>query len=94
VKFFFTVHAHDAQVRQVVETLRCCSHQAFPVTPDVKKAFDSAEPFELHGTILRHTVLHLLRHRIGFFDPAHAEIPPSRSHIPSTQAVSHGPSPQ
>ncbi|CAK0770655.1 hypothetical protein CVIRNUC_003789 [Coccomyxa viridis] len=73
------------KVRQVVETLRCCSHQAFPVTPDVKKAFDSAEPFELHGTILRHTVLHLLRHRIGFFDPLQADIPPSRSHIPSTQ---------
>ena len=75
------------QVRQVVETLRCCSHQAFPVTPDVKKAFDSAEPFELHGTILRHTVLHLLQHRIGFFDPLQADIPPSRSHIPSTQMV-------
>ena len=26
------------QVRQVVETLRCCSHQAFLVTPDVMKA--------------------------------------------------------
>lgn len=76
-----------AQVRQVVETLRCCSHQAFPVTPDVKKAFDSAEPFELHGLILRHTVLHLLQHRIGFFDPASADIPPPRSHIPTTQAV-------
>lgn len=75
------------QVRQVVETLRCCSHQAFPVTPDVKKAFDSAEPFELHGTILRHTVLHLLLHRIGFFDPVQADIPPSRSHIPTTQMV-------
>ena len=71
-----------------METLRCCSHQAFPVTPDVKKAFDSAEPFELHGTILRHTVLHLLQHRIGFFDPLQADIPPSRSHIPSTQTVS------
>ncbi len=71
-----------------METLRCCSHQAFPVTPDVKKAFDSAEPFELHGTILRHTVLHLLQHRIGFFDPLQADIPPSRSHIPSTQMVS------
>lgn len=70
-----------------METLRCCSHQAFPVTPDVKKAFDSAEPFELHGTILRHTVLHLLQHRIGFFDPLQADIPPSRSHIPTTQAV-------
>lgn len=76
-----------AQVRQVVETLRCCSHQAFPVTPDVKKAFDSAEPFELHGLILRHTVLHLLQHRIGFVDTTQADIPPSRSHIPSTQAV-------
>ncbi|KAK9901698.1 hypothetical protein WJX75_008976 [Coccomyxa subellipsoidea] len=75
------------KVRQVVETLRCCSHQAFPVTPDVKKAFDSAEPFELHGLILRHTVLHLLQHRIGFVDTAQADIPPSRSHIPSTQAA-------
>ncbi len=74
-------------MRQVVETLRCCSHQAFPVTPDVRKAYDSAEPFELHGCILRATVLHLLEHRKGFFDPAHAELPPARSHIPSTQAV-------
>ena len=71
----------------MVETLRCCSHQAFPVTPDVRKAYDSAEPFELHGCILRATVLHLLEHRKGFFDPAHAELPPARSHIPSTQAV-------
>lgn len=82
------MHWWLVQVRQVVETLRCCSHQAFPVTPDVKKAFDSAEPFELHGTILRHTVLHLLQHRIGFFDPLQADIPPSRSHIPTTQMVS------
>ena len=74
-------------MRQVVETLRCCSHQAFPVTPDVRKAYDSAEPFELHGCILRATVLHLLEHRRGFFDPAHADLPPARSHIPGTQAV-------
>lgn len=37
--------AHEA----VVETLRCCSHQASPVTQDVKKAFDSAELLELQG---------------------------------------------
>ena len=37
------------QVGQVVETLRGCTHQAFPVTPDTDKAFESAEPFDLHG---------------------------------------------
>ena len=37
------------QVGQVVETLRACAHQAFPVTPDVVKAYESAEPFDLHG---------------------------------------------
>ena len=37
------------QVGQVVETLRACTHQAFPVTPDVVKAYESAEPFDLHG---------------------------------------------
>ena len=76
-----------AQVKQIVETLRCCSHQAFPVTPDVRKAYDSAEPFELHGCILRANVLRLLQHRIGFCDPAAGELPALRSHIPSTQAV-------
>lgn len=75
------------QVKQVVETLRCCSHQAFPVTPDVRKAYDSAEPFELHGCILRATVLRLLQHRVGFCDPAAPELPGLRSHIPTTQAV-------
>ena len=42
------------QVGQVVETLRGCSHQAFPVTPDVDKAFESAEPFDLHGKPTTH----------------------------------------
>ena len=39
------------QVGQVVEVLRGCTHQAFPVTPDVDKAFESAEPFDLHGMV-------------------------------------------
>ncbi len=70
----------------MVETLRCCAHQAFPVTPEVRRAYDSAEPFELHGVILRATVLRLLQHRVGFFalEPG-GEVPPARSHIPSTQ---------
>lgn len=76
------------QVRQLVETLRCCNHGAFPVTPDVKKAFDSAEPFASHGIISRETILHLIQHRLGFFEPDEAGgIPPPRSHIPVTQKV-------
>ncbi len=82
------------QVRQVVETLRCCAHQAFPVTPEVRRAYDSAEPFELHGVILRATVLRLLQHRVGFFalEPG-GEVPPARSHIPSTQRARARPAP-
>eukprot|EP00884_Botryococcus_braunii_P006609 jgi/Botrbrau1/1594/Bobra.0185s0013.2 len=76
-------------VRQLVETLRCCNHGAFPVTPDVKKAYDSAEPFASHGIISRETILHLIQHRLGFFEPDEAGgIPPPRSHIPVTQKVS------
>jgi hypothetical protein len=76
------------QVRQLTETLRCCNHGAFPVTPDVKKAFDSAEPFAAHGIILRETVLHLIQHRLGFFEvDSSGGIPPPRSHIPVTQRV-------
>ena len=37
----------------MVDTLRGCTHQAFPVTPDTDKAFESAEPFDLHGTYPR-----------------------------------------
>ena len=76
------------QVRQLVETLRCCGHQAFPITPDVRKAYDSAEPFDLHGIMLRSTLLRLIQHRIGFFSPeASGEIPSARAQIPTTQAV-------
>jgi chloride channel 7 len=55
------------------------------VTPEVRKALQ-AEPFELHGVVLRTTLLHLIRHRIGVFpaDPS-GDIPPSRHHMPSTQ---------
>ncbi|KAK9790124.1 hypothetical protein WJX73_008199 [Symbiochloris irregularis] len=74
------------RVRQLVETLRCCGHQAFPVTPDVRKAFDNAEPFDLHGIVLRETLLKLVQYRIGFFQPEPSgEIPTSRSHVPATQ---------
>ncbi len=72
-----------------METLRCNNHQAFPITPDVRRAYDSAEPFDLHGVILRVDLLKLVMHRIGFFElDASGEVPPSRSHIPTTQAVS------
>ena len=80
--------ADCVQVRQLVETLRCNNHQAFPVTPEVRRAFDSAEPFDLHGVVLRVDLLKLILHRIGFFElEASGEIPPSRSHIPPTQKV-------
>lgn len=50
----------------MVETLRGCTHQAFPVTPDTDKAFESAEPFDLHGEhmayILTHQLLSQLLH--------------------------------
>ena len=76
------------QVRQLVETLRCCAHQAFPITPDVRRAYDSAEPFDLHGIVLRGTLLRLIQHRVGFFSPdASGEIPSARAHIPTTQSV-------
>ncbi|DBB10920.1 TPA: hypothetical protein ACH3X3_007381 [Trebouxia sp. C0006] len=74
------------KVAQVVDTLRGCTHQAFPVTPDTDKAFESAEPFDLHGMILRSTIVKLLQHRIGLFTPdANGDIPPAKSHIPTTQ---------
>ena len=85
--------ADCVQVRQLVETLRCNNHQAFPVTPEVRRAFDSAEPFDLHGVVLRVDLLKLILHRIGFFElEASGEIPPSRSHIPPTQKVCSAPS--
>lgn len=49
---------------------------------------DSAKPFDLHGGILRVDLLKLVMHRIGFFElDASRQIPPSRSHIPTTQMV-------
>lgn len=130
-------------VRRLVDTLRMCAHQAFPVTPEVEKALGdtggrrawepggvacageparegwqqqcgvwvgggrrpapawacahicpppadprllcaaspparplaapaAGEPFELHGVILRSTLLHLLRSRRGLVDPQQA----------------------
>ena len=50
-----------------METLRTFSHQGFPVTPEIKKAFESVEPFELHGYVMRTCILRLLKHRIGLF---------------------------
>lgn len=71
-----------------METLRCCGHSGFPVTPDVRKAFDLAEPFDLHGIVLRETLLKMIHYRIGFFEPdASGEIPSSRSHVPAAQKV-------
>lgn len=75
-----------------METLRCNNHQAFPVTPDVRRAFDNAEPFDLHGVILRADILKLIMHGVGFFElEASGEIPPSRCHIPPTQKVPFSP---
>lgn len=76
------------QVRQLVETLRCCAHEAFPVTPDVKRAFETAEAFDLQGIILRDAVLKLLQHHLGFLHADLAgELPSAKSHIPTTQKV-------
>ena len=42
----------------------------------------------LAGLILRSTIVKLLQHRIGMFTvDANGEIPPSKSHIPTTQQV-------
>lgn len=58
------------------------------MTPDVRWAFDSAEPFDLHGVVLRVDLLKLVMHGIGFFEvDSNGDIPPSRSHIPPTQRV-------
>ena len=78
----------SVQVRQLVETLRCCAHEAFPVTPDVKRAFETAEAFDLQGIILRDAVLKLLQHRFGFLHAdLSGELPSAKSHIPTTQKV-------
>lgn len=68
-------------VRRLVDTLRMCNHQAFPVTPEVEKALGiTGEPFELHGLILRSTLLQLLRSRRGFVDPQQAATLLGRRH--------------
>ncbi|EFN52659.1 hypothetical protein CHLNCDRAFT_138594 [Chlorella variabilis] len=53
---------------------------AFPVTPEVDKALGSegAHPFELHGVILRSTLLYLLRSRRGLLDPQRSSGLPAR----------------
>lgn len=40
------------------------------MTPEVRKALgDSGQPFPLHGLVLRSTLLHMLRARLGLIDP-------------------------
>ncbi|KAK9808763.1 hypothetical protein WJX72_003174 [[Myrmecia] bisecta] len=73
-------------VRELVETLQRCGHQAFPVTPDVAKAYTSDETFPLHGVIKRITLLHLLKHKLGFFShPPGTPFPSSKTHVPKDQ---------
>ncbi len=44
--------------------------------------------YMLAGMILRSTIVKLLQHRIGLFTPdANGDIPPAKSHIPTTQQV-------
>jgi len=44
--------------------------------------------FVLTGLILRSTIVKLLQHRIGLFTAdANGDIPPAKSHIPTTQQV-------
>ena len=59
------------------------------MTPDVKRAFETAEAFDLQGIILRDAVLKLLQHHFGFLHSDLAgELPSAKSHIPTTQKVS------
>jgi hypothetical protein len=48
---------------------RCCDHavQAFAVTPDVRTAMETAEPFSLHGAVTRLQILALLKHRVRLY---------------------------
>ena len=39
--------------------------QAFAVTPDVRTAVETAEPFALHGVTTRLLLLALLKHRVS-----------------------------
>ena len=38
--------------------------QAFAVTPDVRTAMETTEPFALHGAVTRLQILALLKHRV------------------------------
>jgi len=42
-----------------------CNLQAFAVTPDVRTAVETAEPFALHGVTTRLLLLALLKHRVS-----------------------------
>ncbi|KAL4855536.1 Chloride channel protein A [Chlorella vulgaris] len=78
-------------VRRLIDTLRMCNHQAFPVTPEVEKALDASnEPFALHGVILRSTLLYLLRSRRGFTDPRDTARLPGRHPRASSSELSEG----
>ena len=41
-----------------------CIMQAFAVTPDVRTAMETAQPFALHGAVTRLQILALLKHRV------------------------------
>ena len=62
--------------------------QAFAVTPDVRTAVETAEPFALHGVTTRLLLLALLKHRVGLCrtPPPGAEPPPARAQLPTSQA--------
>lgn len=63
-------HAQSAPPQHPVFAL----HAMLPLLshPPRPRLFSTGEPFELHGVILRSTLLHLLRSRRGFADPQQA----------------------
>lgn len=63
-------------VNRLIQVLKSNSHQAFPVTPDeddnggggnnINNNNNDDDGIELHGLILRSTILAMLEHRLGF----------------------------
>ncbi|KAK9864292.1 hypothetical protein WJX84_001598 [Apatococcus fuscideae] len=74
------------KVKDVVNVLQQCQHQAFPVTPDVKGAWQAGEAFPLHGMLRRTLLLRLLKHRVGMFHwDGRGPIPLSSSQVAHDQ---------
>lgn len=67
------------RLRDLIDTLRSCSHQAFPVTPEVEAAKEPGGSFELHGLILRSTLLCMLKLRLGGWEGSEYNAPTSQS---------------